>query len=149
MFTGPPDFADMTARNIDFYLSSSASLGTLYRQMQRLALIQNLWERFAPPALAGACRVGACRNHALILFAENGAIASKIKNLVPRLQAYLAEQGIEVTAIRVLVQAPQDGGCLTRQRKAMSVAARQALAQLEGHLNGSPLKLTLRKILKN
>jgi hypothetical protein len=94
----------MSTRKLSALIENTAGLSALTRTMQRLAALQRLYVVCAPPDLARASRVVGDRDGMLVIAADNGAIATKLKQLVPRLLKKLQKQSAEVTGIRVQVQ---------------------------------------------
>ncbi len=94
----------MSTRKLSALIENTAGLSALTRTMQRLAALQRLYEVCAPPDLARASRVVGDRNGMLVIAADNGAIAAKLKQLLPRLLKTLQKQRAQVTGIQVQVQ---------------------------------------------
>lgn len=69
---------------------------------QRLKSIEAL----LPPALRAAVHPGPIDGPVWCLLLDNNAVAAKLKQLVPALQAHLRSKGWEVNAIRLKVQMP-------------------------------------------
>ena len=90
------------------------TLGTALDQSQPLAkLLQRLQEsraRFAairetlPDTLCDQVRAGPLDESGWSLLVSSGAAASKLRQLVPALEAALISQGWQITAIRIKVQ---------------------------------------------
>ena len=90
------------------------ALGAALDQSQALArLLQRLQEsqaRFTaireslPEQLRGAVRPGPLDETGWSLLAQSGAAASKLRQLVPELEAALLNQGWQATPIRIKVQ---------------------------------------------
>lgn len=87
--------------------STTADFSALNRATQRISALQRLYAACAPPELAQVSRVVGDRDGMLVIAADNGAIATKLKQLVPRLLKNLQKQRAEVTGIRVQVQVNQ------------------------------------------
>ena len=94
----------MSTRKLSALIENTAGLSALTRTMQRLAALQRLYVVCTPPDLAQASRVVGDRDGMLVIAADNGAIAAKLKQLAPRLLNKLQKQRAEVTGIRVQVQ---------------------------------------------
>jgi len=94
----------MSTRKLSALIENTAGLSALTRTMQRLAALQRLYVVCTPPDLAQASRVVGDRDGMLVIAADNGAIAAKLKQLAPRLLKKLQKQRAEVTGIRVQVQ---------------------------------------------
>lgn len=108
----------MSTRKLSALIENDAGLSALTRTMQRLATLQRLYEVCTPPDLARASRVVGDRNGLLVIAADNGAIAAKLKQLLPRLLITLQKQRPQVTGIQVQVQVNKvTGPTATHTRK--------------------------------
>lgn len=95
----------MSARKLDSFLREpNSALSHLNDAAQKLSALAHLWESIAPIGLARSCRVGRLDNGVLTLYADNGAIASKLLQQLPSLLAKFQHRGGEITAIEVSVQ---------------------------------------------
>jgi hypothetical protein len=121
----------------------------------RLTFVSRLQQSFAdalPPGLNQSCRVATVEGSTLVIAVANGAVAAKLKQMLPRLLEKFREnkkQEQQVTAISVLVQpeyfrpppAPESGP----PRQPMPVAK---LTELAESLEDSPLKRTIEGMRK-
>jgi hypothetical protein len=138
----------MTAHKVDFFLTGSARLQDLFGQAQTLLRLQRVFVEIAPAALAKSCKVAAIEQKTLVLFADNGAIAAKIKQLLPSLLKKFQQNGVEVTALQVQVQALQTPPKPPKIHRAdLSDAAVDSLKGLSGGLAESPLKTALERMV--
>ena len=94
----------MSTRKISALLSNTAGLSALTRTSQRISALQQLYAVCAPPDLAQVSRVVYEHDGLLVIAADNGAIAAKLRQMTPRLLKNLQKQTAEVTGIRVQVQ---------------------------------------------
>ncbi|MBI5752721.1 MAG: DUF721 domain-containing protein [Hydrogenophilales bacterium] len=141
----------MTARKLNTFLSEPASpLNRLARAAQRLNAISRIWETIAPIGLARSCRVGRLDDGVLTLLADNGAIASKIKQQLPSLLEKLQTRGSEITGIRVDVQvkipSPEK---VIAPKPGISPQSLASLEKLDADLTDSPLKEALTNLIKH
>lgn len=141
----------MTARKLDTFFSEPASpLNRLARAAQRLNAISRIWETVAPIGLARSCRVGRLDDGVLTLLADNGAIASKIKQQLPSLLEKLQTRGSEITGIRVDVQvkipSPEK---VIAPKPGISQQSLASLEKLDDDLTDSPLKEALTNLIKH
>jgi len=131
----------MTARKIDFYLTSSTGLRRLADESRRATELQQVLLRTAPEPLAQACRVKQLRAETLLILAENAAVAAKLKQLFPRLITSYRKQGWKITSIRVDVQvreaAPQ------REIRRLSTESIENLERAAAGFGDSPMKQAL------
>lgn len=141
----------MTARKLDTFFSEPASpLNRLAHAAQRLNAISRIWETVAPIGLARSCRVGRLDDGVLTLLADNGAIASKIKQQLPSLLEKLQTRGSEITGIRVDVQvkipSPERASA---PKQGISQQSLASLEKLDADLTDSPLKEALTNLIKH
>lgn len=94
----------MPTRKLSALISDTAGFSALTRTMQHLAALQRLYVVCSPPELAQASRVVGNQDGLLVIAADNGAIAAKLRQLAPRLLKNMQKQRAEVTGIRVQVQ---------------------------------------------
>ncbi len=94
----------MPTRKLSALIIDNAGLTALTRATQCIAALQRLYVICAPPDMVRASRVVNNRNGMLVIAADNGAIAAKLRQLAPRLLKNMQKQGVEVTGIRVQVQ---------------------------------------------
>ena len=141
----------MTARKLDsFFITPASPLNRLALAAQQLNSISRIWETVAPIGLALFCRVGRLDDGVLTLFADNGAIASKIKQQLPSLLEKLQQRGSEITGIRIEVQvkipSPERS---TTPKQAISPKSLASLERLDAELEESPLKEALTNLIKH
>lgn len=97
----------MPTRKLSALIGNTSGLSALNRTMQHIAALQRLYEVCAPPDMASVSRVVGDRDGTLIIAANNGAIAAKLRQLVPRLLKNLQKQRAQVTGIQIQVQVLQ------------------------------------------
>lgn len=141
----------MTSRKLDSFFSELGSpLGRLALAAQRLNAISRIWETVAPIGLARSCRAGRLDDGALTLFADNGAVASKIKQQLPSLLDKFQRRGVKITGIRVEVQVKIP---LSKSRVApksgISTRSLASLEKLDTELADSPLKEALTDLIRH
>jgi hypothetical protein len=94
----------MPTRKLSALIIDNAGLTALTRATQCIAALQRLYAICAPPDMIRASRVVNNRNGMLVIAADNGAVAAKLRQQAPRLLKNMQKQGAEVTGIRVQVQ---------------------------------------------
>jgi hypothetical protein len=94
----------MAVRKLGTLLGTTGEFRALVQKTQRLAEWHKRYADCAPPALARSSRVAGFRSGTLVLWADNAAVAAKLKQLTPRLMTALNKQANEITSIRVQVQ---------------------------------------------
>jgi len=138
----------MPAQTAHSFLSAAPNLQGLLQQAQKLLALQEAWNEVAPKPLAAASRVGAVRQQTLIVYANNGAVAGKLRQLVPSLLEKIQKRGIEVTAIRVDVQVEALPSGKKPKDLTVSHNALSSLEKLEQSLDDSPLKNALHTLIR-
>jgi len=135
----------MPAHKIDFYLTAANPLRALTVEARQVAELQQVFLKAAPPPLAQSCRVSALRGDILILLADNAAVASKLKQLAPRLLTSFRKQGLKATSIQIRVQVDPPRAARTHptRKRQLSPKLIEKLEKLAGELEDSPLKRAL------
>ena len=141
----------MTARKLQSFFSESASpLHRLAQAANRLLSITRIWESVAPKDLVRACQVGHLKDGVLTLYAYNGAVASKIKHLAPRLVTQLQGRGGQVTGIQVVVQVTVASPKLQKApKKGVPDTGLNSLKNLESELPDSNLKQAITNLIRH
>ena len=141
----------MTSRSLQEHLASGDSMARLAAHAQRLLQFQRLLEAALPAALRPYARVANFRLGKLLIHAENGAVAAKIRQFGPSLANDLSNKEVKVTQIEVRVQArnpstpriphkpPAPIG--SKQKQGLTALARDLPAE-------SPLKGALERLLR-
>ncbi len=134
-------------RRLQDYLEAGDALGRLHHRASRLAELEKAYAEAAPEQLSAASGVSRLESDTLILWAENGAVAAKLRQLAPTLMSRLRTRATEFTAIRVTVQVPAEGA--TRPSIPARVLGEQGAAALDNlaeSLSPSPLKSALTQL---
>jgi hypothetical protein len=97
----------MAAQKLATLLGTKGEFKALVQKTRRLAEWHERYAALAPPELARSSRVAGFKSGTLVLWADNAAVAAKLKQLTPRLMTALNQQANEVTSIRVQVQPTQ------------------------------------------
>jgi len=134
------------------HLVASESFVRLADQADRLRQLQILLDAALPAHLAPGTRVANLKRGKVVIHADSGAVAVKLRQLAPRLAESLVQQGAEVSGIEVRVQPgrrcfsqPQE-----KRPKFLSVPSKRSLTSLAAGLPpDSPLRRALEGFLKN
>jgi hypothetical protein len=123
-------------------LGTSEALKALTARVRRLKELQSLYVRTAPRELASSSRVKGCRAGTLFVFADNAAVAAKLKQLAPRLLAAIRQNEGEINQIRIEVQvAGRSGaGAYIQRKKPLSAATVQRFDALARSMPDGDLK---------
>ena len=118
----------------------------LNRELRQLAALQSALAEVLPGNLATSASVASVKAGELILFADNGAVAAKLRQIAPRILISLRQRGYEITGIHLQVQVRIRDNPLPQKQISLSSEARNAIDLLSERLNASPLKAALRRL---
>ncbi len=133
-------------RRLNAFLKENAGLQALASQANHLTRLQHLWEQIVPEALKPYTRVGGVTQRRVTVFADNGAVAAKLKMLAPTLLKNLKIKGVEVTSIRIEVQVQSTARRPEKPRRHLSQAASERLKALAHDLPPSALRDALERL---
>lgn len=148
----------MTTQKVTTYLSA---LGTtpeyqhVFSQVAELVKMQKAFSTIVPPNLAAASTLSHFSEEKLVIFVKNAAIASKLKQILPTVQAKLNKCGWKVTVIQITVQAHYyaEKGAIslnqyhTKHKTHLSQAGVDSLKQLVTSLPESELKQSIERLI--
>ncbi len=138
----------MTSERIGLLIDRLPQLQGLNRQVRRLLNLQGMLAEVLPASLASSTTVALSAADELVLFAESGAAAAKLKQLTPRILDFFRQQGHEVTAIRVQAQVRIRHNPLPPKQISLSPIAREAISEFFATLSTSPLKSALERLVR-
>ena len=134
------------------HLAAADAYARLSGQAERLRCLQALLDAALPPHLAPGTRIANLKRGKVVIHADSGAVAVKLRQLAPRLTAGFIQQGQEVTGIEVRVQAGRHSmaGAKRKAGKTLGLRTKQALTSLAAGLTeDSPIQRALQKLLRN
>ncbi|MCY7389515.1 MAG: DciA family protein [Burkholderiales bacterium] len=132
-------------------LRENETLLPFHEQLRQISGLQKTFVDALPPGLSESCRIATVEGSTIIVATANGAVAAKLKQMLPRLLGSFREtigenkkQYQEVTGISVIVQpeffVAEMPPKLAPPRAPIPTAK---LAELAESLGDSPLKTTL------
>jgi hypothetical protein len=140
----------MQARTVNECLNADEAMARLAAHAGRLLKLQRIIETTIPTALALSCRVANYKLGVVIIHADNGAVATKLRQIAPRLSDELRSSGSEITEIQIKVQ-PRDVAPTPSpgiSNAGLSDQAKQGLTALSTKLpEGSSLKGALERLI--
>jgi hypothetical protein len=132
-------------RRINAFFNAT-ELHALSDEAEKLNSLQKIWSGIVPAALQPYTRAGGVKHRRITVFADNGAIAAKLKLLSPNLLKNLQNKGVEVTSIRIEVQVQSQRRAAPRVARTISDQAADSLAQFAENLPDSPLRQVLKRL---
>ena len=134
----------MHSKNLRAYLDSTAGIAALLPQAERLIELRRIYSELVPQQLLRSSSIVNYKRQTVVIFAENNAIAAKLKLLSPRLINDFSKRGVEVTGIRLEVQPRGIPEKEPGQKHArLSAAGAESLEALAKRLPDSKLKQTI------
>lgn len=145
----PPPTIAAVSQSLNRYFQSATPLSRLAEHAARLTRLQAILAQELPPAIAESCGVANLKGEELIIHARGGAVAARLKQMLPSLMEAYARQGVLLTTIKIRVDihkpaAPRHAV----PRRNVSAETRGSLAELAATLPaGSPLAQALRRFV--
>jgi hypothetical protein len=137
----------MHMKNPCTFLNQADAIASLMPQAERLIDLREILASLLPESLARRCSVANYKQGRVVIFAANGAIAAKLKLMLPSLLEQLSGRAREVTGLEVAVQAPIAERQVNEKFAKISREAAEKLAELSEQLPDSELKTALARIV--
>jgi hypothetical protein len=137
---------NMHMKNPCVFLDQADSVSALMPQTRRLIELREILSSLLPEPLARRCSVANFKQGRVVIFAANGAVAAKLKLMLPALLEQISGRASQVTGLEVVVQAPESEHQLTEKSAKMSSIGALELARLSEQLPDSDLKTALSRI---
>lgn len=120
----------------------------LSHKVEQLRVLQRQYELCIPPSLTRSSRVMQLEQQTLVLAADNGAVAAKIRQLAPHLAQLFLDSGHEVTGIQVKVQVAWPSAVRISAPPARAGGQKKLINSIR-QMADSPLKKALQKLARN
>ncbi|HLP98349.1 MAG TPA: DciA family protein [Sideroxyarcus sp.] len=133
---------------LNAYLASNHELRQFSNKAKQLAALQQHYESITPPALSRSSRVWQLHQQTLIIAANNGAVAAKLRQMSTELISLFQAMGCEITGIQIKVQVTVPPRRAKSEPRKLGKTAQDALGKLGDRLADSPLKTALERLLK-
>lgn len=139
-----------TTREASSFLQGDEVMAGLLPTLEKMAALQADAGRILPGVFT-TCRVLQMREGQLHIAVPNAALATRIRQMLPKLQAGLREKGWPIDGIRIKVQMMSGEDRLPDRpvvQTTMPTQAVQAFAELAQSLEASPLRDALQSLVK-
>lgn len=133
---------------LNAFLASNTELRQLSRKAEQVTALQRHYELLAPPSLLQGSRILQIKQQVVIIAADNGAVAGKLRQMTDELISLFQARGCEVTGIQIKVQVTTPPPVGSSEPRILGKAAQDALHKLEENLADSPLKTALKRLSK-
>lgn len=135
-------------KGLEQYLNSDAAAGKVLAHARLLLKLSRRFEAIAPAGFRHAARVANYKSGKIVIHADNGAVAAKIRQMSQRLCDELSKGGAECNAIDVKVQPRQIPYQSTSStQKPLSAKACGILRSTTENLPKGPLRDALDRLL--
>jgi hypothetical protein len=135
-------------QTIGFLLNYLKDFKAISVHVERIAALQQAYSRLVPEELIRTSRVGYQSGGIVVLTADNGAAAAKLRLFAPRVSAGLKRGHPGVSGVRVEVSIPRRLGPAARQPRRIGRTGTESLRQLAASLPPGPLQVAVRRLLK-
>jgi len=137
----------MQPKKLDELLTSAPEVGRLVPQAAELLDVRQALRELLPDSLRGLCQIARVKQGKVVIFADNNAIAAKLRLLEPTIVNDLGRRGWKLTGIAVRVQVGMSRPAPAAPPSVrLSTAAGAALRQLEERLPESRLRAAVRAL---
>ena len=124
----------------------------MFTYIDQLTQMQQAFMEILPPQLAKNCSLGRFSDGKLTILVGNGAVAAKLKQILPSLLLKFQKMGyLEVTAIQITVQAnyyTYNAVDSFREKPEIGQVGMKSLSKFVTTLPTSPLKTAVKSMLK-
>lgn len=138
----------LPARQAHAFLAENDKLRQLSTQVQALLALQRIWETVAPANLAGVTHIGKSDAGEITIYCDNGAVAAKLRQLLPTLSEALRGKGVLTANLQVKVRAQAlPVKMRAAQKREISQTGLENIARLSEQLEEGKLKSALGHLL--
>lgn len=136
-------------KTLENYLESADGAAAIMAHARLLMKLGRLYEEIAPSHLAMASRLANYKSRTLVIHADNGPVAAKLRQLAPTLADGFSQRGIECNGVQVKVQAAKiNSQSMASTKKPLTANARGSIGSLHDALPESPLRSALNTLLE-
>jgi len=146
---GSTSYATRKPKDATDFLRANDTMASLMPALTRMAALQKNCAAVLP-AMFKACDVMQFDTGQLVLSTPNAALATKLKQQLPKLQDQLLKDGWQINAIRIKVHVGKNYVPAVAQKQCfLTDHAVSAFADLSGALEDSPRNQALKNALEN
>lgn len=136
-------------QKINAIFKGNNELKALNQQISELTNLQKKWQEIVPSVLKNQTQAATIEHKQLTVFTLNGAVAAKIKLLLPSLLTKLQKEGVAVDSIRVCVQVQSQTIKTDKPLRTLSLKAAEKIGSLAQKLQGSALGDVLERLAQH
>lgn len=135
-------------KSLENYLDTADGAGQVLAHARLLMKLAHLYQDIAPANLRQASRLANYKSGIIVIHADNGVLAAKLRQMAPTLCEGFSKRGVECNGVLVKVQAHESRAqSMTSLQKPLSARATGELEGLRDALPASPLRAALDTLL--
>jgi len=138
----------MSDTRVGLLLKNLPELQALKQQLANLAALERLVTHVLPGHFSASVHIASFKGGQLVLATDNGAVASKLRQIAPRILNLVRQQRYEITGIDIQVQVRTYDKPLPRNQLLLGPVARSSVDTLVQRLRASPLKEALERLAR-
>ena len=136
-------------KSLENFLESADGAAKVLAHARLLIKLTHLYQDIAPAHLGQASHLANYKSGIIVIHANNGAVAAKLRQMAPTLADGFFKMGIECNGVQVKVQARKiDTQSRASTQKPLSSRASRELGGLRDSLPASPLRVALENLLE-
>jgi hypothetical protein len=139
----------MSDTRVALLLKNLPELQALKQHLANLAALERLLANVLPGHFSASVHIASFKGGELVLATDNGAVASKLRQIAPRILNFLRQQGYEITGIGIQVQVRMYDKPLPRNHLLLGPVARSSVNSLAQRLCVSPLREALERLARH
>jgi len=134
--------------SLENYLEAADGAGKVMAHARLLMKLTHLYQEMAPTHLGQASRLANYKSGIIVIHADSGAVAAKLRQMAPTLADGFSQRGIECNGVQVKVQAHKiSTQSRASTQKPLSSRTSRTLEGLRDSLPDSPLRAALETLL--
>lgn len=135
------------------WLTNNSQLAGLVHQAQTFVTLREQLTRLLPSPLGSSCHIARLDNGRLTLAVASASIAAKLRQMTPRIQRALSDQGWNIQGVEVQIQSQltriRPATPLAREARPLDQTALTAFDDLHRQLPSGPLADAVAKLLSH
>jgi hypothetical protein len=139
----------MSDTRVGLLLKNLPELQALKQHLANLSSLERLVANVLPGHFSASVHIASFKGGELVLTTDNGAVASKLRQIAPRILNLLRQQSSEVTGIDIQVQVRMYDKPLPRKQLSLGPVARSSVDALAQRLRVSPLREALERLARH
>lgn len=137
-------------KSLEHYLAESHAADKVLAHARLLIKLDTLYRKIAPSPLGQASHLANYASGVIVIHANNGAVAAKLRQLAPTLTGAFSRNGVECSGVQIKVQAHENSTQSTSSTpKPLSRQTLSTLETLRDALPQSPLREAIGDLLSH